>query len=190
MKRFIAGALSLAAVSIVATSFSGCKGGELLLGRAKSQDSNSPRRPLGDEPVVTFKDLQGNDVTLASMKGKVVLVNFWATWCDPCRVEIPWMIELQQKYADKGFTMLGVAMDDEGKSVVEPFVRTTQFDVDGRSMAMNYPIVLGSDDIADKFGGILGLPTSMLISRDGKIQKRYIGLASEDDLNKEIQSLL
>ena len=64
---------------------------------------------------MTFKDLQGKDVPLASLKGKVVVVNFWATWCEPCQVEIPWMIDFQQKYADKGFTLLGVAMDDEGK---------------------------------------------------------------------------
>ena len=86
---------------------------------------------MPNAPDVTFKDLQGKDVTLASLKGKVVVVNFWATWCEPCQIEIPWMIEFQQKYGDKGFTLLGVAMDEEGKSVVDPFVQKTQFDVDG-----------------------------------------------------------
>ena len=100
------------------------------------------------------------------------------------------MMGFQQKYASKGFTLLGVAMDDDGKSVVAPFVQKTQFDVDGHSMTMGYPIVLGNDDLASKFGGLIGLPTSVLISRDGKVAKRYIGLADRDSLDKEIQGLL
>lgn len=149
-----------------------------------------PKGPPPDAPNVSFKGLDGGNVSLASLKGKVVVINFWATWCDPCREEIPWMIGFQQKYAGKGFTMLGVAMDDEGKSVVEPFVQATKFDVDGRQMTMNYPIVLGNDDITSKFGGLFGLPTSIVISRDGKIQKKYIGLVGRDELEKEINSLL
>lgn len=166
----------------LAAGFAGCKSGN-------GATTGTPKT-LANEPNVTFKDLQGKDVTLVSLKGKVVIVNFWATWCEPCQVEIPWMIGFQQKYADKGFTLLGVAMDEEGKSVVEPYVEKTQFDVDGNKMNMNYPIVLGNDDLADKFGGLLGLPTTFVISRDGKIVKRYIGLASRDDLDAEIKSLL
>ena len=82
------------------------------------------------EPDVTFPKLQGGNLALANLKGKVVLVNFWATWCEPCREEIPWLIEFQNKYANQGFTILGVAMDTEGKSVVAPFVRKTEFPVD------------------------------------------------------------
>ncbi|MFY9803725.1 MAG: TlpA disulfide reductase family protein [Candidatus Acidiferrales bacterium] len=166
----------------LAAGFAGCKSGN-------GATTGTPKT-LANEPNVTFKDLQGKDVTLVSLKGKVVIVNFWATWCEPCQVEIPWMIGFQQKYADKGFTLLGVAMDEEGKSVVEPYVEKTQFDVDGNKMNMNYPIVLGNDDLADKFGGLLGLPTTFVISRDGKIVKRYIGLASRDDLEAEIKALL
>lgn len=142
------------------------------------------------EPVVSLKDLQGKDVTLDSLKGKVVLVNFWATWCDPCRAEIPDLIEFQNKYSAKGFTVLGVAMDEEGKSVVEPFVQKEQFEVQGQKLTMNYPIVLGDDDIAAKFGGMLGYPTSWFISRDGKMMKHVIGGISADELEKEIQALL
>lgn len=145
---------------------------------------------MKDEPNVTFKDLQGNSVPLSSWKGKVVLVNFWATWCDPCRVEIPWLIDFQQKYSSKGFTMLGVAMDDDGAKVVQPFIQKITFDVNGHQMLMNYPIVIGSDDIADKFGGLIGFPTSFLITRDGKIAKKYMGLVSENDLESEIRALL
>ena len=146
--------------------------------------------PATGAPNLTMKDLQGRDVTLDQYKGKVVLVNFWATWCQPCRIEIPWMIEFQQKYGPRGFTVLGIAMDDEGKKVVGPFVEKEQFDVDGQKMAMNYPIVLGSDDIADRFGGLIGLPTSMLISRDGKKVKTIIGLVNHDEIVKVIESQL
>jgi cytochrome c biogenesis protein CcmG/thiol:disulfide interchange protein DsbE len=182
--------LLLLVTLIVTTNFSGCNShdGFKVSGAGTTNPAASGPRP--DEPAVTFKDLQGQDVPLASLMGKVVIVNFWATWCEPCRVEIPWMIGFQQKYADKGFTILGVAMDDEGKSVVAPYVQSTQFDVNGHSMTMNYPIVLGDDDIAGKFGGLLGFPTTIVISRDGKIQKRFIGLADEAELDKEIKALL
>jgi cytochrome c biogenesis protein CcmG/thiol:disulfide interchange protein DsbE len=179
MRKVLTGLLFAILLSVVSTNFPGCS-------RSKTRQPAA----LTNEPDVTFKDLAGKDIPLASLKGKVVLVNFWATWCEPCRTEIPWMIEFQQKYADKGFTMLGVAMDDEGKSVVDPFVGKTQFDVRGHQMAMDYPIVLGNDDLASKFGGLFGLPTSVLISRDGKVQKRYLGLVNHDTVEKEIQSLL
>ncbi len=139
---------------------------------------------------IAMKDPQGHDVTLAQYKGKVVLVNFWATWCAPCRIEIPWMIEFQQKYGPRGFTVLGVAMDDEGKKVVEPFVQKERFDVNGQQVAMNYPILLGNDDVADKFGGLIGLPTSMLFSREGKKIKTIIGLVNHEDLAKAIAGQL
>lgn len=143
-----------------------------------------------DAPTVTLKDLNGKDVTLQQYKGEVVLVNFWATWCEPCKVEIPWMIEFQQKYGPRGFTILGVSMDEDGKKAIDPFLDKERFDVDGQKEAMNYPILLGSDTIADKFGGILGLPTSMLFNRDGKKVRTIVGLVNHDDLSKTIQSLL
>src|SRR6204780_1639193 len=176
--------LTVILLAAAAAGFAGCKSG------GSQAAGLGTEKPLPNEPEVTFKDLQGKDVALASLKGKVVIVNFWATWCEPCRVEIPWMIGFQQKYADKGFTILGVAMDEEGKSVVQPYVQKTQFDVDGHSATMNYPIVLGNDELAEKFGGLIGFPTTIVISRDGKIQKRYIGLADEGDLEREIKGLL
>jgi thiol-disulfide isomerase/thioredoxin len=170
---------------LVATAgFSGCKMGAPSGGTAK------PASALANEPEVTFKDLQGQDVSLASMKGKVVLLNFWATWCAPCQGEIPILIGLQQKYNSKGFTLLGAAMDDDGKKAVEPYVQNTKFTVGGQSMTMNYPIVLGNDDIASKFGGLLGMPTSFLISRDGKIVKKYMGALNEDQIVKDVEAQL
>jgi thiol-disulfide isomerase/thioredoxin len=128
--------------------------------------------------------------TLDQYKGKVVLVNFWATWCQPCKIEIPWLIEFNQKYGPRGLVILGVAMDDEGKKAVEPFVQKQQFTVNGQPAHMDYTILLGSDKIADKFGGLIGLPTSMLYSRDGKKVKTIVGLINYDDLAKALESQL
>jgi thiol-disulfide isomerase/thioredoxin len=148
--------------------------------------------PGGGKPApdLTLKDLDGKDISLAQYRGKIVLVNFWATWCEPCKVEIPELIELQQKYGAKGFTVLGVAMDDEGRKVVAPFVGKERFDVKGGQSQMNYPIVIGNDAAADKFGGLIGYPTSVLISRDGKQIKSITGLISYDDISKTIESQL
>jgi len=175
----------LALVLALSTSFSGCKNWL----SASAQEGES-KGPLPAAPDTTFKDLNGKDVSLSSFHGKVVVLNFWATWCEPCQVEIPWMIDLQAKYSDKGFTLLGAAMDDEGASVVQPYVQNTEFDVDGKKMKMNYPIVLGTDDITSKFGGLIGLPTTIVITRDGKIAKRFIGLAHRDQLEKQVRALL
>ncbi|MFZ0980700.1 MAG: cytochrome c biogenesis protein CcdA [Candidatus Acidiferrales bacterium] len=145
---------------------------------------------LEPEPNVTFKNLEGGDVALSSLKGKVVLLNFWATWCEPCRGEIPVLIGLQQQYSSKGFTMLGASMDDDPTKVVPQFVKANEFKVDGKDETMNYPIVAGSDAITDQFGGLLGMPTSYLISRDGKIVKRYIGVVNPAQITKDIESQL
>jgi cytochrome c-type biogenesis protein len=162
--------------------------------KAKGPDQNTEqadsKNDIKPAPAVTFKNLEGADVTLAQYKGTVVLVNFWATWCDPCYVEIPWLIEMQQKYAAKGFTILGVSMDEEGKTAVVPFLAKERFNVNGQKLPMNYPIVIGSDDVADKFGGLLGYPTSFLISKDGKIVKKVQGLVSYEELTKAIEAQL
>lgn len=141
-------------------------------------------------PDFTLKDLEDHDVSLGQFKGKVVLVNFWATWCGPCRIEIPWLMEFQQKYGARGFTVLGVAMDEEGKSAVAPFVMSARFKLGGTPQSMNYPIVLGNEATADQFGGLVGFPTSVLISKDGRVVKRVDGLVSYDEIDKAIQSQL
>ncbi|HXT72462.1 MAG TPA: TlpA disulfide reductase family protein [Candidatus Angelobacter sp.] len=183
ISRWGAAAISFAALLI---GFAGCKGmGTTVSNGSKTTFVSKPGPP--NEPDVTFPELQGGDLSLASLKGKVVLVNFWATWCEPCQIEIPWMIGFQQKYAGQGFTILGVAMDESGRKVVDPFVHTKQFDVDGQKSLMSYPIMLGNNDLAEKFGGLIGLPTSVLISRDGKIVKRFIGLVDHDELQSAIE---
>lgn len=156
-------------------------------GGLKKADSAGPGKAA---PEIALKDLDGKEINLTQYRGKVVLVNFWATWCDPCRIEIPWLIEMQQKYSAKGFTVLGIAMDEEGKSVVAPFVQTEKFDVNGGKSLMNYPIVIGTEQAVDKFGGLFGYPTSVLISRDGRQIKRITGLISYDEIASAIESQL
>jgi thiol-disulfide isomerase/thioredoxin len=156
---------------------------------APAAGTGAPNTPT-DAPTIAMKDLNDQDVSLAQYKGKVVLVNFWATWCAPCKVEIPWMIEFQQKYGPRGFTILGLAMDEEGKKVVSPYVEKERFDVNGQKVAMNYPILLSSDSIAEKFGGVMGLPTSMIYTRDGKKIRTIVGLVNHDEIAKVIEGLL
>jgi cytochrome c biogenesis protein CcmG/thiol:disulfide interchange protein DsbE len=132
-------------------------------------------------PELVLKDLNGATVNLADLKGKVVLVDFWATWCQPCTVMIPWFIEFQKRYGPQGFVVVGVAMDDEGISVVKPFAEQVR---------MNYQVVLGNEETSDKWGGIFGLPTSFIIDREGRIHNRHIGLISKETFEKDIRSLL
>ena len=138
----------------------------------------------------TLAGLEGDKLPLSSLLGKVVVIDFWATWCAPCREEIPELIAMQRKYGPKGFTVLGVAMDEEGKSVVAPFVAKERFTVEGQPSPMSYPILLGNDAAADKFGGLLGYPTSVLISRDGKQIQHITGQINGDDVAKAIESQL
>jgi cytochrome c biogenesis protein CcmG/thiol:disulfide interchange protein DsbE len=154
-----------------------------------SSDSDSG---LSDAALqnLPLPDPSGKNVTLADYKGKVVLVDFWATWCDPCRIEIPWLIDLQQKYASRGFVILGISMDEDGAKAVNPFLANERFDVNGQKLPINYQVLLGSDDIGDKFGGVIGMPTGMLFTRDGKKIKTFVGLTSYDDIDQAIQSQL
>jgi thiol-disulfide isomerase/thioredoxin len=179
---------SLALVSGVAAmlALGGCKSGPQ--GTANGSQGGAAAAPA--EASATLPGLDGMDTSVAQYKGKVVLVNFWATWCQPCRVEIPWLIEFNQRYGPKGLVILGVAMDDEGKKVVEPFVKNQVFQVNGHPGTMDYKIVLGNDNVADKFGGLLGLPTSMLYARDGKKVKTIVGLADYPDVVKAIEGQL
>jgi thiol-disulfide isomerase/thioredoxin len=165
----------------------------------RHSDTAAPVAKLSTEgmkpaPELVLKGLDDKEGSLKQYAGKVVLVNFWATWCAPCLEEIPWLIDLQQRYGEKGFVVLGVSMDDEGKEKVKPFVETQRFDVKGQKLGMNYPILVGTSDAADKFlggiGGIVGLPTSVLVSRDGKRVKTTIGPVDPDKLERDIQGLL
>jgi peroxiredoxin len=131
-------------------------------------------------PAFALKDIAGKPLTLADYRGKVVLIDFWATWCVPCRVEIPHFVELQKKYASRGFTMIGISMDDE-PGLVAPFAK---------KYGMNYPVVVGDAALGEKYGGILGLPVAIVIDRNGVIRERYDGITSADTFEKAVVALL
>jgi peroxiredoxin len=130
----------------------------------------------------TVKDMNGADVRLADYKGKVILLNYWATWCGPCKVEIPDLVALQDKYKDKGFVVLGVSQDDDPETL-RAFAS---------AFKMNYPVLVGRDqpDLLDAQGPLWGLPTSYLIGRDGAICTRHLGPATKEDFERELRALL
>jgi thiol-disulfide isomerase/thioredoxin len=162
--------------------------------RVQGKTSMSAKAPAAGasaakpEPVLKLKNLDGNDVALADLKGKVVFVNFWATWCEPCQEEIPTLIDMQNKFGSKGFTVVGIAMDEEGKSVVAPFVSKQLYDVQGQKLHINYPILIGSDEASDKFGGVMGYPTSFLLSRNGTQIEKFLGAPDPDVVAKAVES--
>ena len=117
-------------------------------------------------PNFALKDSNGKLVHLADYQGKVVLLDFWATWCGPCVVEIPWFTEFQRKYKDRGFEVVGVSMDDDGWKAINPFVAKRK---------INYRIVLGDDKTGDQYGGLEALPTTFVIDRRGRIAARSRG---------------
>lgn len=131
-------------------------------------------------PDFTLPRLDGQDLRLSSYRGKVVLLDFWASWCEPCRVETPRLVELQQKYGDRGLQIIGVSMDDSPEPA-RAFYQ--QFHI-------NYPVVMGTAKTGELYGGVLGLPIAFLISRDGHIYKKHIGATDPEVFEKEIKSLL
>ena len=130
----------------------------------------------------TLKDTSNRDVSLSSFKGKVVLLDFWATWCGPCKIEIPWFIEFQNKYGKNGLQVVGISVDDT-LDKLKPYVA---------NMKMNYPVLQGldHDDVQDAYGPMFGIPVTAVISRDGKICMKHAGLASKDAFENMIKSLL
>lgn len=132
-------------------------------------------------PDFTLKDEQGRDVRLSDFKGKVVLLNFWATWCGPCKIEMPWFVDFQRKYKDRGFSVIAVSLDEEGWEVVKPFTE---------QLKLNFPVVIGSDEMADGYGGIEALPTTFIIDKEGRIASQHMGLVSMSDYEEDIESLL
>jgi len=133
-------------------------------------------------PDFALKDADGKTVHLSDYKGKVVLLDFWATWCAPCKIEIPWFMEFEQQYKDKGFAVLGVSMDEDGWTVVKPYLQ---------QLKINYRIVLGNDKVGDAYGGVDSLPTTLLIDRQGRIAATHVGLSGgKEDFQNDIVHLL
>jgi thiol-disulfide isomerase/thioredoxin len=130
----------------------------------------------------TMKDLEGKDVRLSSFKGKVILLNFWATWCGPCKAEIPGFVELQNQYGKDGLVVVGYSVDDEA-----PKARAF-----ANEYKMNYPVLLGlgREDVQDAYGPIWGIPASFIISREGTVCQKHLGIAPKAVFEKEIKALL
>ena len=131
-------------------------------------------------PNFTLSDSKGAAIRLSDYKGKVVLLDFWATWCHGCKTEIPWYMEFQNKYKDKGLAVIGVSMDDDGWKSVKPFVEEQK---------MNYAVVIGNQELA-KLYAVDALPVTLLIDRNGKIAVSHAGMVEKDAFEKEIQALL
>jgi peroxiredoxin len=131
-------------------------------------------------PDFSLRDLNGQPVELASYRGKVVLLDFWATWCTPCRDEIPHFVEVQNRYREQGLQVIGISMDDDVKPVREFY----------RQFEMNYPVALGDVKVAEAYGGVLGLPVIILIGRDGRVAAKHDGEVRMPVVEQEIESLL
>jgi cytochrome c biogenesis protein CcmG, thiol:disulfide interchange protein DsbE len=130
----------------------------------------------------TMKDLEGKDVALSSYKGKVILLNFWATWCGPCKAEIPGFVELQDQYGKDGLMVVGYSVDDEA-----PKARAF-----ANEYKMNYPVLLGlgREDVQEAYGPIWGIPASFIISRDGRVCQKHLGIAPKAVFEKQVKALL
>ncbi len=131
-------------------------------------------------PDFSLPDLTGQKLDLSSYRGKVVLLDFWATWCDLCRDEIPHFVQLQNTYGSQGLQIIGVSMDDGPEPVRDFYQR----------LKMNYPVVMGNAKTGELYGGVLGLPMAFLIRRDGRISAKYTGATDISVLEKEIKTLL
>lgn len=132
-------------------------------------------------PDFELTSLEGKAVRLSDFRGRPVVVNFWATWCGPCRVEMPWFVELQKQYQAQGVQVLGVAVDDSGRQEVAGFAR---------KVGVNYPVLLGNDAVGDAYGGLQFLPATFYINRDGYIVDRVFGLLGRDEIEQEFKKTL
>jgi thiol-disulfide isomerase/thioredoxin len=136
---------------------------------------------IGPAPAWKLTDLDGKEIGRDALKGKVVVVDFWATWCPPCVQEIPGYIALQKKYADKGLVIVGLSLDSKGAEAVKPFAA---------KKGINYRLAIAGSDLADAFGGVEGIPTTFLIDREGKIRHKKVGSMEADDYEKLVAPLL
>jgi peroxiredoxin len=168
-------------VIVAVAAWLGCMAGCSSQSRTVKAQSLKAADKRNEAADFTLRDVDGKTVHLSDYRGKVVLLDFWATWCGPCKIEIPWFVELQRKHKDRGFAVLGVAMDEEGWEVVKPFLTR---------MNVNYRVVIGSDTTAQAYGGVEALPTTFLIDRDGKIAATHVGLTSRKDFEDGVEQLL
>jgi len=136
---------------------------------------------LAPAPDFALADLEGNTVWLSDFKGKVIILDFWATWCPPCLQEMPHFVELYEKYRDDGFQMIGIAISSGAAKNVKKFAT---------EHGINYLMLMGNRQVTGKYGGIYGIPTTFLIDRQGRIVKKYIGYRSKEVFEEDLKSIL
>jgi len=146
--------------------------------KEKKEEKKEPAAPA----VLNFtlKDLEGRTVTLAGLRGKVVLLEFWATWCAPCRTSVPGTVKLYETYGSKGLEVLGISLDDGGWDSVKAF---------RKDYKITYPVLKGTDDVAEQFG-VRTIPMFILLDRDGQVVNHYLGSGNEEIIEKKIKTLL
>ncbi|MDH7514383.1 MAG: TlpA disulfide reductase family protein [Bacteroidota bacterium] len=132
-------------------------------------------------PNFSLQTAEGKRIELAKLKGKVVVVNFWATWCGPCKAEIPSFVKIYQKYRRKGVEIVGISLDEKGWAVVKPFIEKYR---------ITYPVVLDDGSVADAYGGIRAIPTTFIIDRKGNIVDTHVGYLSEEAFESKIRARL
>jgi len=135
----------------------------------------------GAAPDFTLQTLDGNTVHLSDYRGKAVLLNFWATWCGPCKIEMPWFVELQKQYGAAGLQILGVAMDDASPGEIAKFAK---------DLGVNYPVLIGKEAVGDAYGGVDYLPESFFIDRNGKVLDKVLGLKGRGEIEDNVKKIL
>jgi peroxiredoxin len=160
--------------------------GHASLPSAQSFGLTAPSKLIGAAaPDFTLPSIDGKNVRVADLRGKAVLLNFWATWCLPCKLEMPWFEELQKQYASQGLQVVGVDMDEGSEADVRKKVAAF-----AKDLGVDYTLVIGKDEVADAYGSMPVLPTTFYIGRDGKILSRVEGLISHKDIEKNIKQAL
>jgi cytochrome c biogenesis protein CcmG/thiol:disulfide interchange protein DsbE len=160
---------------------------------AEAGDAQAALNPLIGKPAPQFslEDLSGKKVSLGDYKGKALLINFWATWCGPCKVETPWIVDLRNQYAAKGFEVLGVSTDDIDRDDAKMFGTEKKEIADFvQRMHMSYPVLIEGDKLSKPYGGLNAMPTSFFVDRNGKIVAATMGISSKDDIEANIKKAL
>ncbi|MGC2402094.1 MAG: TlpA disulfide reductase family protein [Acidobacteriaceae bacterium] len=152
-------------------------------------DQLVPKDQRKPAPEFSLISSQGTLLKLADYRGKIVLLDFWATWCGGCKIEIPWYMEFDQKYKPEGLAVIGVSMDEDGWKSVKPFLAQERDPETGGHTAMKYPVVIGNDTLGKAYN-LTSMPMTLLIDRQGKIALSHTGMVNKDDFERHIQDLL
>ena len=157
-----------------------------------SDDSMPQPQPMKGKraPSFTLVDLDGKKVSLADYKGKAVLLNFWATWCGPCKLEIPWLVKLRDQYKSQGFEVLGIESDNYDTDPKAYASYKSGVEKSAKALDIDYPVLLGGDSISEPYGGLDGLPNSFYLDRNGVVITQVVGLADRDEIEANIKKAL